>query len=508
MVTQNNVSNKKLTILNICFSLLLEIVVLVHGLIVPRLILRTFGSEINGLVSSITQFLSLITIIEGGVGGVVKAALYKPLANNDSQKLSAVFNAANSFYKRLGIIYIIYGLIVAVVYPFVFKVPFDWFFVFSLVVVIALQTFIQYFFSLSLRTLIIADRKGFIVSIVSIAIQLISLLMAFLVINLFPNVLVLKGSSIILFVLQPIIYSLYVKKHYALNRCEPKDRESLKQRWDGFSHNLAFFIHSNTDIVLLTIFCTLSDVSIYSVYFLAVNALKTLVSSISSSIAPTMGNVLAKGDFEAKNKAFNIYSFVTNTISTFCFSCGIVLVTPFVLLYTQNVTDTNYFRPLLGYLLMIAEYVYCIRGPYVETAYSCGHFKQTSVHAYVEAATNIVLSIVLLFFFGIEGVALATLVAMLYRTIAHVIYLKKNILFRKISTSLISFLPQVLTIVLTFVVMYFIKIDISTYFDWIIYATITAGITISFLSIFILVFERRMAFTTLRYVFQKKRTEV
>ena len=39
-----------------------------------------YGSDVNGLVSSITQFLGYIALVEGGVGGVIRAALYKPLA--------------------------------------------------------------------------------------------------------------------------------------------------------------------------------------------------------------------------------------------------------------------------------------------------------------------------------------------------------------------------------------------------------------------------------------------
>ena len=40
---------------------------------------RNFGSEINGLVSSITQFLSFISLLEGGLGAVVLAELYLPI---------------------------------------------------------------------------------------------------------------------------------------------------------------------------------------------------------------------------------------------------------------------------------------------------------------------------------------------------------------------------------------------------------------------------------------------
>lgn len=76
---------------------------LISGLIVPRLILSTFGSEANGLVSSLTQFLNYISLVEGGIGSVVLTALYSPLAKKDNSKLSGVLKAAENFSDRLHI---------------------------------------------------------------------------------------------------------------------------------------------------------------------------------------------------------------------------------------------------------------------------------------------------------------------------------------------------------------------------------------------------------------------
>ena len=79
------------TKLNIAGSLLLQIVSGICGLILPRFVLQSFGSEVNGLVASVTQLLSYAVLLEGGIGGVMKAALYKPLANEDEAGISIVF---------------------------------------------------------------------------------------------------------------------------------------------------------------------------------------------------------------------------------------------------------------------------------------------------------------------------------------------------------------------------------------------------------------------------------
>ena len=70
---------------NITFSLLLQFSTIICGFITPVLIISNYGSKINGLISSITQFLAYIVLLESGVGPVLKVALYKPLAKKNNQ---------------------------------------------------------------------------------------------------------------------------------------------------------------------------------------------------------------------------------------------------------------------------------------------------------------------------------------------------------------------------------------------------------------------------------------
>src|SRR5699024_8667784 len=94
--------------MNSIVSLLNRIAILISGLILPRYILLYFGSEINGLVQSITQFLSVITFLDLGVGSVVQSALYKPLANNDKYQSSLVLKAARNFFRKIAYVLILY----------------------------------------------------------------------------------------------------------------------------------------------------------------------------------------------------------------------------------------------------------------------------------------------------------------------------------------------------------------------------------------------------------------
>ena len=139
---------KKKVMLNVGCTMLCQLVTFISGLIVPRLILSTFGSEANGLVSSITQFLNYIALVEGGIGSVVLTALYGPLAKKDDRKISSVLKAAENFFRQIASIFVFYTIALACVYPIVIKSSFSWLYVASLTVILSFTLFIQYFFSI------------------------------------------------------------------------------------------------------------------------------------------------------------------------------------------------------------------------------------------------------------------------------------------------------------------------------------------------------------------------
>ena len=92
----------KATLLNMISGMVLQFFTLVSGFILPKIILTCFGSEVNGLVSSLNQFLSYITLVEGGITGVIIANLYKPIVEQDNNKISSVLVTADRFYKKIG----------------------------------------------------------------------------------------------------------------------------------------------------------------------------------------------------------------------------------------------------------------------------------------------------------------------------------------------------------------------------------------------------------------------
>ena len=426
---------KKKALLNILCTTLAQLATIASGLIVPRLLLSTFGSEANGLVSSITQFLNYIALVEGGIGGVVLASLYGPLAKQDNEKLSRVLKAANKFFNQIAFIFLGYTIVLGCVYPLLIRSGYSWFYIFSLTIILAVGSFVQYCFSITYKLLLQADHKMYIVQLVNIAITILNITAVFVTVNLFPELHVVKLASALLFVIQPIVYSRYVKKHYPLSKDVEPDEEALSQRWSCFGQNLAYFIHCNTDVIVLSIFTDLKLVSVYAVYYLIVEHLQRFFKSFSHAFTPMLGKAIAVKETLKANRYLDLYEFVVFNVSTVVFGCCIYLLPSFIMLYTHGVNDVNYYRPVFSTIIILAEYIYVVRDPYDATIYAAGRFRETALSAYIEAGINILLSVILVNWLGLEGIAIGTLTGMTFRMIYMIVYLSRHIVHRSVLKS-------------------------------------------------------------------------
>lgn len=408
----------RIALFNVFSSILLQFFTIISGFIIPKLIITYFGSEVNGLVSSIVQLLSYISLIEGGITAVIISKLFKPLADNNYSKVSSIIVTADKFYKGIGYIFIVYALLVSLICPFIYGDNFSYFYVFSLSIILSLTLFIQFMLTLSLKCLLNADKKVYLISFTQILILLLNLIFSYLSVKIYPSIHVFKFISGIVYIFQPIIFSLYIKRNYNLNYSLSPDNNLIKDRWDGFANNIAYFILTSTDITILSFFSSLSFVSVYSVYSLVTNGIKALFGSINNGLYPSIGRLVAENEISILNDKFDIYEFLYLSMIFFVSIITALLINPFILVYIgNNSSSVIYNQELFGYLLVFATLLDLSKTPYVNIAYSANKFKELKVPSIIEALINIIISLILVFKFGLIGVAVGTIAAMFFRLI-------------------------------------------------------------------------------------------
>ncbi len=456
--------------LNTAMSLLSQVVSIVCGFILPRYILLYFGSDTNGLVSSISQLLGLIGLCELGVGAVVQSSLYKPLAEGDLLSTSKIMVSAKKFFDKVGIILAVYVLILAACFPFSQLEQFDFLFTATLIGAMSISYFAQYFFGIREQILLKADQKSY----VGLALQIITLILntaiSVVIIKLGASIQLVKLASSCIFLIRPIGLTIYVKRHYKLDYSLKLTEEPIKQKWNGLAQHFATVVLGNTDTIVLTFFSTLANVSIYNVYYLVINGVKSLVTSLTGGLESYIGNMLAKQESEQLNKAFAFTEWIIHTLIVLAFTMTGLLILPFVSIYTSGITDADYYAPVFAIMLTAATASYCIRLPYSIIVLAAGHYKQTQWSAIIEMGLNIVISIALVFPFGLVGVAIGTLVSMSYRTVYYAFYLRKNILNRSISHFIKHIAVDFLTVACMIAACFWIKIGSLDYLSWLLMA--------------------------------------
>ena len=492
------------TLLNTICGLILQLTTIICGFIIPKIILSTFGSETNGIISSISQFFGYASLIEGGLTGVVMAKLYKPIVNKNCNQVSKILNTTESFYHKLSIFFIFYSLVLAIIYPLLFKSSFSYGYVSSLVIILGIGLLIQYNFSLAKRTVLQANKKGYIVSLTQTFILIINVLLNIIVVKFFPSVHIMKLITGLLFFVQPLVYSRFLYKDFKLSKNNGTDNTLIKSRWDGFAISLAAFIHNNTDIIVLTIFSTFKNVSIYSVYALVIKGITSLIKSVSNAISPTIGQEYAKKSQDF-NKKMELYEFIIFFICFFAFGVTLLLITPFVMLYTKGITDANYNQPIFGFVIVIAELFSCIREPYLNIAFSANEFKKMKKPSFIEAILNIIISVILVSKYGLIGIAFGTLIAMIFRTVYQIHFLEKNVIYKKASFFYKKvFLFSITSTIAILICKFVLSINITGIFSWIIAAVIYSVIILLLLSIMSIVFFKDNCNLVKYYIERKK----
>lgn len=414
---------------NTVASLLAQVTALICGFILPRLFLQHFGSEVNGLVNSITQFLSVISFLELGVGAVVQSSLYKPLADHDTQQVSRVMVSANKFFRRLAQILLVYVIGLMLVYPYIANQDFGYVYTATLIAAISISSFAQYYFGIVNALLLNADQRGYIQYNAQTITLILNTVVCAIMISVGGSVQLVKLTTSLIYLARPLVLRIYVNRKYQIDWKIKYTEEPIQQKWNGVAQHVAAVVLDGTDTIVLTIFSTLSNVSIYSVYFLVVKGVKTLFLSITNGVQALIGELWAKQELDQLNDFFGWVEWGIHTGTTYVFACTAALIVPFVRVYTAGIHDANYIQFAFGILLTLANAMHCLRLPYNIMVLAAGHYRQTQRNYVVAAILNIVVSVLTVKAWGLIGVAIGTLAAMAYQTIWLAVYDSRHFIF-------------------------------------------------------------------------------
>lgn len=422
---------KHKSINNIISGFVGQIITIALGILIPRLILLSIGSEANGLLSTVTQIFTYFALLEAGVGNAALQALYSPIGLRDTDRCNRILAATQYYYRRTGFLYLAGVLIVGFLFPLIVNSDFSYQTVFLVTILGGLGGVVRYFAQAKYLMLIKADGRNYAETNISTVINILISISKITLLCAGCNVVLIQAMYFGYSVLTSFVYVVYVRKSYPwLDLRVKPDLQALSKRNAAFVHQISAMIFNSTDMLILSIFENLKVVSVYGLYTLLLNMVSTAVCTINGSIQYLLGQNFCSGQREKylrMHDAFEIYNMALVS-SLYCISA--IFILPFLELYTDGVRDINYIDLVLPYMFIVVYLLNNGRESSNMVIKFAGHFKQTQWRSVLEAVINMTVSLVGVRFFGIYGVLLGTIVALLYRSNDMIIYANKKILNR------------------------------------------------------------------------------
>lgn len=500
-------SRRKATLLNITFTTLYHITTAIFGFIIPSMLLSTYGANIHGYTSTVNSILNYIALINAGLAPAAVQALYAPLANKNHKRLNEVLNAINKFYVKSGYLYTLAVLTCAGILPFILSNQLPSYQIIGIMISIGATNILDCFIYSKYKILLQADQKLYVVSAVDTLMYFFRVGIQVFLIYRNYSIIVVLGVPAVVLIFRTLFLYLYTNKAYQfINRNIKPDNKSLDKRWSAMIHQVAGLVVYNTDVTLLTLFGSLIEVSIYSVYNLVFSHLYNVLTSVfSHGIVASIGQLLYEDKKQTVIKAFDMYEYVYYAIVSFVYGVTSIMILPFVGLYTKSTTNIQYVDPTLAILFLIIGLANNIRVPSGTLINAAGHFKETQFRSLLEAIINIVSSLILMKFLGMKGLLVGTIISFAYRSTDIIYYSHSRILKISCKQTVLRVIRLVVCIITSyFIVSNIIKIEnLQSWMGWISYAFVASGITFFIVLGMNILFEYSLMLNVLKLVIKR-----
>lgn len=410
---------------NIVFSMIAYIVQIVLGFIVRRYFIFHFGTEYLGLNSLFSNVLSILSLAELGFGTAIVFSMYKPMAENDKEKVRELLQFYKKCYTIIGCIIFVVGLCVL---PFMdyfqSKAPSVDVNLYLVYLIYLFNSVISYFFAYR-RSLLYTSQRNDIESKVNMVLNIVSTLCQFLIIFFIQNYylyILISGvisiiNNLIICVVTQKLYPEYLQKPQS--HLDPETKKAINKNIRAMIfHKIGTAIVFCTDSLIIYIILGSTELGKYSNYLLITSYVSSIFSIIVNSISGSVGNSISVQTPEQNRKLFNKLNFIYMWIVSFCTICIFSLSDPFIdIVLTKSDTENLILNEGVLIFICINFFLSSSRNM-CNTFKSCaGLFYQDRFKPIVESVINLVASILLTYYFGIAGVVIGTIISTLSTSI-------------------------------------------------------------------------------------------
>lgn len=404
----------KLALKGIASGFGMKILGLLTGFVSRTLFIYYLGTiylGVNGLYSNILTVLSFANL---GFGSAINFALYKPIAQNDTEKIIQLIDYYKIIYRIVALVITIVGLALVPAIPYLVKgaeiLTQKQLIIYYLIFLF--NTVVSYFVSYK-TSYVAACQKQYIVNIVETITQLVTFVVQVIVLVVFKNFTAYLLANSITLLLSRVALALFLNKKFPVVHAKPKEKLPKEDKKGIFSNVKGLVVHQfagvavhATDNIIISSMISVVVVGYISNYNLIITTITGFLDVVFSSFSSTFGNVYATQTKQEFYNYFKIYNYINFWLFGFCCTAFFVLVPPFITLWigAENLIDVLPFA-----LIVISEYLLGQSKAFNNVRNAVGNFNKDKWWALAQAIVNLVVSIIGAHYLGLVGIYIGTI---------------------------------------------------------------------------------------------------
>lgn len=399
---------------NIYISIFSQIIIIMLGFISRRIFIDSLGAEYLGVNGLLTNVLSMLSLVEGGIGASIVYNLYKPLAEENKDKIIALVQ----LYKKLyGLLAIIVFLLSIALYPFlgsIIKEGQSIFYITIVYFIFVLRNIVSYL-NAHKWSLINADQKGYVLARANLIFDIFTTISKLIILMTTKNYILYLLIEVGIFIIQNIYNGRIVNKRYPYIKTKEKHKVDNKTKDNLITNVKAIFMHKigsfcvfGTDNILISAFVNIKTVGLYSNYTMIIGQLSALVTPILNSVSASVGNLVAVESEEKNYQIFNVIYLVNFWIYAISAIFLYNLLEPFIDWWIGK----GFLLDNLTFLVVIINfYISGLRSSIGMFKEKAGIFKEDKYVPLVESVVNLGSSIILIKYLGLAGIFIGTTIS-------------------------------------------------------------------------------------------------
>lgn len=422
-------SRKRNSMNNFIWGILGNIITSIVAIIIPRLFIVNYGSEVNGLLSSIRQIYVYLALLEVGVGDASVVALYGPIGNEDHLAANKILAATDRYYKKIGCIYAACVVGLGFIYPLLLDTSIPYMTCCLVIILQGSGSVISYLVQGKYNMLLRVDNRNYVTTNLTTVTSVFTDISRIFLLMHGKSIVEVQTTYLIFNLIKMVYVSWYIKKHYKwLDLSVEPNYQAIAQRGAVFVHQISSLVFSHTDVLLLTFVCGLKTVSIYSMYATIYGMVDNIITITSNSIQSVLGQIF-NTDRKRYMELHEVFETYYLALVFSLLAIATIFILPFMKLYTEG-SDINYIDWKLPVLFGMYQLLSYGRVPSNMVIGFANEFKTTQWRACLEAIINLAVSFVCVFKFGIYGVLFGTIAALIYRANDVIIFANHHIFKR------------------------------------------------------------------------------